>query len=223
MKKIFLLLSLLTLICCSSQEVIDKDKLRPEFDFQKTYILRQNPFAFTTYYNVWKYLPITLFDFEKPKDFKKAKYFNIRQKISIIGNSFVVRDIENDEKYILKQELDDVPDNLIIYSILQNEVLLGNIVQIENKNILDYNLTLNGKTYSIKGEIKKRGDNVLAFTFNINDKDILLCKIIKEYLYFDNAYEIVVNKEFSTLNDSMYICVAVFLDQILKENGYQYK
>lgn len=223
MKKTFLLLGLILLFGCSSQEVVDKDKLRPDFDFQKTYILRQNPFAFTTYYNVWKYLPIAIIDFEKPKDIRAAKYFNVRQQISLIGNNFLVRDLEKDKKYLLKEELLNNSDDLINYSISENGITICNIKQITKKDILNFDLIINEKTYKITGEIKKKGENALAFTFSVNDENVLLCKIIKEYLYFDNAYEIVVNREFSPIKDLMYICVGVFLDQILKENGYQYK
>jgi hypothetical protein len=50
-----------------------------------------------------------------------------------------------------------------------------------------------------------------------------LGSIFKEYGYFTNEYEIIINRSFNDFEDALFICYGVFIDQILRENGYQYK
>ena len=52
----FLLSIIMIFISCTTQEVVDPETLkRPEFDYEKTLVLRQHPVDFIDYFNVWKY------------------------------------------------------------------------------------------------------------------------------------------------------------------------
>lgn len=224
MKKIIIILLSLLLLCCSFKEIRNENLARPEYEFQKSYVLKQMPADFMTYFNVWKNYPVDVSEFDSIKDIKAAKDFSVRQKIQLVKNEFIVNDINNNLKYFLKEETGfDNPLKLKVYSILQDDILIGTLTQNDNYSFLNFEYSKEGKKYNIDGVEKKFGTNTHSFIFTIKHKEDELGTVFKEYSNFSNKYEIIINRQFKNLNDTEFICFGVFLDQILKENGYKFK
>jgi hypothetical protein len=226
LKKYYILLAALLILAVLSCDIDDaKDKYldRPKFDFQKTYLLRQVPLYFSIYYNIWKNVPVDLFEFGSLKDIKTAKLFDAHQVIELVGTSYVLEDNANKKKYLLKKE--SATDELIRYSISLDKKEIASIKQLEAKNILNFDVSYKERTFQISGEIRKNADTVYAFVYEIKDKEKnrIIGKIFKEYKYFLNEYEISINREFGIVEDPIFITLGIFIDQILRENGYQYK
>jgi hypothetical protein len=113
----------------------------------------------------------------------------------------------------------------LTYSISSNNKSIGLIKQVEEKNILDFELSYKDRTFLINGSIKKNEDNIYGFVYEIIDKDKNrnIGTIFKEYKYYINEYEIYINREFGFVEDPIFITLGVFIDQVLRENDYQYK
>jgi hypothetical protein len=229
-KTFYILLPLLMIMvfsnCLTDSDETKKQMLvRPKFDFQKTYLLRQAPLYFSIHYNVWKSVPINLMDFDTIQDYKDAKQFKVFQKITLVGNVFNIDDRVNKKQYVLKDEKTDISDKFLTYSISSNNKSIGLIKQAEENNFLNYELDYKDRAFLINGSIKKSEDNVYGFVYEIIDKDKNrnLGMIFKEYKYYINEYEIYINREFGIVEDPIFITLGVFLDQVLRDHGYQYK
>jgi hypothetical protein len=217
------LLLILAATSCGVNDAKEKYTERPRFDFQKTYLLRQVPFYFSIYYNIWKNVPVDLQEFGSLKDIKGAKLYDAHKVLQFIGNSYIIEDNENKKNYLLKQE--NKSSELIKYSVSLNKKELAVIKQLEAKNILSFEVSYKDRIFEINGEMRKADENVFAFVYEIRDKEKnrTLGKIFKEYRNFMNEYEIYINREFGIVEDHMFITLGIFIDQILRENGYQYK
>lgn len=224
-KKLLLFFSILLLLSCfSTEEKAEKIKI-PYFEHQKTYILKQNPFDFTTIYDVWKSNPVSVFDYPDTKSMLADRYFKARKKIKFSKNEFVITDLENNTRYFLVEEEPLIFKNkkLIQYKITDSEKTICSIVQKEEKDILNFEILVNNK-YDLKGSILKNNNNIICFEFLIlNPNKNAVGYILKKFRYFINEYEIIINKENKELSDPIFIGVAIFIDQILKENGFRYK
>ena len=221
----FIIFTSLILKNCIMIKIEDESSIRPTFDFQKTYILKHIPLYFMAYYNVWKYEPYSISDFTSIKEFKKSKLFIARQQITLTGNNFIIEDRENNKKYKLKEDLfSSKDDKLINYSIYQEDKIIGTINQTDKYNTLLYIFNYKENTYIIQGKLNKFENSIHSFVFNIKDKNssITLGSIYKKYLYFKEHYEIIINREYNSIEDPIFICFGVLVDQILKENGYQF-
>lgn len=227
-KKIFLLIIIILLSFllnqCIMVQVEDQTAIRPDFDFEKTYFLKHMPIYFMAYYNVWKYEPIDILEYGSIKEFKKSKLFTARQQITLVGNNFFVEDKVNNKKYELKEEFLNKNKELINYSIFQEKTLIGSINQINIHNTFLFEFIYNGNNYIIQGRPNKASESIHSFTFEIKDVNLgnTLCGIYKKYDYFKNEYEIIINREYDIIEDPIFICFGVFVDQLLKENGYQF-
>lgn len=223
---IFIIFISIFLKSCIMMQIDDQNLIKPSFDFQKTYILKHIPLYFMDYYNVWKYEPFDVLEFTSVKELKKSKLFFARQQITLVGNNFFIEDNVNKKKYILKQEFfpEKKEDKLINYSIYQDEIIIGTINQLDKYNTLEFHFNYKNNTYIIKGQLNKIENNIHSFIFNIIEPnlEITLGSIFKKYLYLKNEYEIVINREQNIIEDPLFICFGVFVDQILKENGYQF-
>lgn len=212
--------------CLTDSDDTKKQMLvRPQFDFQKTYLLRQAPLYFSIHYNVWKSVPINLFDFDSIQDFQNAKQFKVFQKITLIDNIYNIEDRVNKKKYVLKNEKTDDSDKFLTYSINSENKSIGLIKQVEEKNIFNFELKYKDRIFLINGSKKNSEDNIYGFVYEIIDKDKnrKLGVIFKEYKYYINEYEIYINREFGIVEDPIFIALGVFIDQVLRENDYQYK
>lgn len=220
---IIILLSFL-LNQCIMVQIEDQNAIRPNFDFEKTYFLKHMPLYFMAYYNVWRYEPVDLLEFTSINELKKSKLFVARQQITLVGNNFFIEDRVNSKKYELKEEFLNKNNELINYSIYQEKALIGTINQIDTFNTFLFEFIYKGNNYIIQGRINKFSDSINSFIFEIKDINLgkTLCSIYKKYSYFKNEYEIIINREYNVIEDPIFICFGVFVDQLLKENGYQY-
>ncbi len=225
MKKIAILFIIILSISCFSQQVKKENLTRSSFEYQKTFILRQMPVDFITIYNVWKYYPVDFTEFTNFKEMQEAKLFKVKQKITFIGNHFVISDKTSGKKFDLIEEynIDSSSDGIITYKIHEDKKIIGTINQIYSNELFTYDFIYKDETYKIEGEIKKFGQNIHSFVFNIKTNDAILGTIFKQYKYFQNEYEIIINRAYNNIDDPIFICFGVFIDQILKENGYFYK
>lgn len=223
MKKIVLFLIIFIVISCNLQDVREQNLTRPKFEYQKTYVLQQAPGEFFIYFNVWKSLPVDFLDFENIKQMNEAKAFTARQKIQLIGNEYLIIDRITNKKYTLKQHFNKSLDDLVSFTISDENSIIGIIDQIDIYDIWYYEYTQGDKKYTIKGEIKKIGTDIQSIIFTIKHNDDELGTIFKEFSYFKNNYEIFINRKFNNIEDPIFISFGVFIDQILRENGYKFK
>ena len=222
--KIIIIFSILILfLSCYSQQIKKENLTRPSFIQQKTYVLRQMPIDFITIYNVWKHYPIDFIELDNLKKLQDAKSYMVKQKITLTGNHFIIEDKEQKTKYVLKQGFNDNSSDNITYKIYQNDNIIGTINQVYEHDFLIYDFVYKNKTYNIEGEIKQFRMNTHSFVFNIKDKDVIYGSIYKQYGYFKNEYEIIINRKYNNINDPFFISFGVFIDIVLKENGYSYK
>jgi hypothetical protein len=208
---------------CELDDMKNKYLERPKFDFQKTYLLRQAPMYFSIYYSVWKNIPVDVMEFNSIKDIKEGKVFDAHKRIELVKNSYVIEDNVNKKKYLLKQE--SPSDELLNFSISSDNKMLASIKQIEKKDILNFDFTYKERNFQIIGEMRKSGDTVYSFVYEIKDKDKnrMIGKIFKEYKNFLNEYEIYINREFGFVEDPIFINLGIFIDHVLRINGYQYR
>jgi|GEM_PF-5158585 len=225
MKKIIIFFIGLLLIGCSARDIREDSLKKPEFEFQKSYVLRQVPGDFIAYFNVWKNLPIDYTYFESLEDIRSAKYYTARQRITIIGNNYLIKDRVNKKDYELIQDLNvDNPEHLNIYSILHDGKVIGTINQVDKDMDYYYEYDqFDDKKYIIEGEIKQFGINIHSFVFTIKHKDDTLGVIYKENNYVKNHYDITINREYKNIEDHIFICFSLMIDSVLREKGYKYK
>ncbi len=246
-----IIISAIIFSSCTSLQVKEKNLTRPVYTFQKTLILEQVVGDFTPYFNVWKNYPIDYSDFKTLKDQDEAKLFTAQKKVTFSGNEFIIKDKVNKCKYkLIQEERKSKDDSYFIYSIYKEDKIIGLITQpdihedfnfqyeevdnlpsIKNLGLIKNKMTALPvsstaeikKKYKIEGEIKKSGEEIFSFIFQIKHNEDNLCSIFKQYSYAVNKYEIIINREFKNLDEPILICIGVFIDQVLKESGYQYK
>ncbi len=224
MKRLIIILSVLLLLGCSSLDLRNQNLVRPEYKFQKTYLLRQAVGDFINYFDVWKNEPVDFMDFESLQQMNDAKLFTAAEKITLVGNDYIINDRVNKKKYELTQDLSKHSyRDIERYNIVLDKKRIARIVQADPENKFDFAITYEGKTYDLNGQIKQVGMDINSFEFTLMHGDDNLGTIFKEFSYVLNNYEIIINRQFDNIDDPLFICLAVFVHQVLKENGYQYK
>ena len=224
MKKIILFFIIFSIIIsCNLQDIRVQNLTRPKYEFQKSYVLQQVPGEFFIFFDVWKYLPVDFIDFATIKQMNDAKAFTVMQKIKLVDNEYVIFDRIANKKYLLKQEFSKTLDDYIDFTISYENNIIGKIDQVDINDQWYYEYTQGDKKYTITGEIKKSGTDIQSFEFEIKHGEDELGTIFKEYSYFKNNYEIFINRKFKNIEDHTFIILAVFIDQILRENGYKFK
>lgn len=224
MKKLFIILITVLLLGCSSLEIKNKNLIRPEYKFQKSYVLRQLPADFINYFDVWKYDPIDLADYASIKELNEAKLFTAYEKITLVGGDYIINDKVNKKKYELKQIFSkEIPTDTVKYEISLDGKVIATIVQPDPIEKMNFNVVYNDKTYTFNGVIKNLGIDIHSFDFTIAHNTDTMGSIFKQYSAVANNLEIYINRQFKNIEDPIFICLAVFVHQILKENGYQYK
>lgn len=223
---ILIILFSIFLKSCVMFQADDQNLIKPSFDFQKTYILKHIPLYFMDYYNVWKYEPFDVLEYSNVKQLKKAKLFFARQQITLVGNNFFIQDNIENKQYKLKQEFfPDIKDNqLVNYSIYKDDTIIGTINQIDKYTTFEFNFYYKNNTYIFKGQINKVENIIHSFIFKVIEPNssVVLGSIYKKYLYLKNESEIVINRDQNIIEDPIFICFGVLVDQLLKENGYQF-
>jgi hypothetical protein len=224
MKNLIFILIAFLFLGCSSLEIKNKNLIRPEYKFQKSYVLRQSPADFINYFDVWKYDPIDFADYASIKELNEAKLFTAYEKITLVGGNYIINDKVNKKKYELKQIFaKEIPKDTIKYEIFLDDKVIATIIQPDPTEKLNFNLIYNEKTYILTGVIKNYGIDVHSFEFTISHNTDVIGSIFKQYSAVANNFEIYINRQFRNIEDSIFICLAVFVHHILKENGYQYK
>ncbi|MBN2545229.1 MAG: hypothetical protein JXB50_05480 [Spirochaetes bacterium] len=219
-----LVIGIIIFFNCFSQEVKQQNLRRPVFDFQKTYLLRQVPAEFITNYNVWKNVPLNLSEYPDLKTMLNDRYFTARKRFTLDYNKFIINDKVNKKTFNL-EESETIENNirLLTYSINDSKETVCTIKQIEEKDFLNYDILYKTRKYQFNGVIKKLDNNIHSFEFSVKNQDKILGFIFKEFRYSSNEYEIIINQKYNDFEDSYFICFGVFVDQILKQNGYRYK
>jgi hypothetical protein len=219
MKNIIIIFAAILLIGCSTLEVKNKNLIRPEYKFQKTYVLRQAVGDFINYFDVWENEPVDFSDYADIKEMDDARIFTVVEKITLVGNEYLITDKKNKVKYELKQKIGkDTHKDKTEYEIYLNNNMIVDIIQPDAMEKFDFNVLYNNKTYSLKGMIKGVNSDIHSFDFTILHNDDVMGTIFKEYSAMTNNYEVIINRQFKNIED-----LAVFVHQILKEKGYQYK
>ncbi len=223
-KFILLILILIIFFSCYSQDIKQQNLKRPVFDFQKTYLLRQLPAEFITNYNVWKNVPLNLSVYPDLKTMLNDRYFTARKKFTLDYCRFVINDKAN-KKALDLEESETTENNirLLTYQIKDGKQTICTIKQVEEKDFFNYEISYKNRKYQLSGAIKKLDNNMHSFEFSVKNQDKILGNIFKEFRYAVNEYEIIINEKYNDFEDSIFICFGIFIDQILKQNGYRYK
>jgi len=209
---------------CFSKDVKEKSLERPVFNLQKTYILKQFPVEFITHYNVWKNVPLNPMDYPDAKAMLEDRYFTARKKMTIDSSQFIVRDLVNNKRYdMAESEKIKNEEKLISYRINQGKNSICAIDQTDKGDIFNFEISYNNKNYILTGEKKQLNDNIYSFVYSVKNADIVLGTVFKEFRYFSNEYEIIINREYKDIEDPVFICIGIMIDQLLKENGYRFK
>jgi hypothetical protein len=221
MKKYILLLTIISILFgCGFSDIRKEGLARPGFEFQKTYIMEKFPIEIIPTYNVFT----TKFAaFQDPRDEKEGTIYKAVKSGSMIENIFNVTDIKNKTKYIMKQENDSKDFDKIIYTISLDNKKFCRIEQKYKGNFLTFDVTYKDEKYKLSGKINKFNDIVYSFVFTIQKDEKNLGYIYKEFYYFKDEYEIILDRNKNPLDDLTYISFTVFADQILKENNHNYK
>jgi len=224
MKFILRVLILIIFFSCYSRDIKQQNLKRPVFDLQKTYLLRQVPAEFITNYNVWKNVPLNLSEYPDLKTMLNDRYFTARKKFKLDYNQFIINDRVNKKSLDLEEtEITENNIRMLSYLIKDEKETICTIKQTEEKNFLNYDILYKNRTYQFNGEIKKLDNNIHSFEFSVKNQDKTLGFIFKEFRYSVNEYEIMINQKYNDFEDSIYICFGIFIDQILKQNGFRYK
>ncbi|OHD13028.1 MAG: hypothetical protein A2086_07475 [Spirochaetes bacterium GWD1_27_9] len=210
------------LFSCGYSEVRKENLTRPTFENEKRIYLERFAVEFIPTYYVWTTKYSEFMDLE---DAKEGTLFKVVKKLSLIDNIFTVEDIKNKDKITLRQvSKKDNTTDLVFYNIYDNNSLIGEIKQSSNLDFDNFDLFYKGKQYLISGKTNKFQENIInSFNFTISDDKEVLSHIFREYYYLKNEYEIIINKNKEEIPDMVFIATGVFLDQILRSQGYDYK
>jgi hypothetical protein len=205
---------------CGYSEIRNQNLLRPVFDVQKTYYFDKSIFEFIPTYYVYNAKVSTYYD---KKDREEGTLFKISKKADFSYNGFLVSDLKNNMSVILKQN-DTTPENDIIsYSIAENGKTLLSINQQSRFDFLKYDFIYNNEKYLLEGKINGINGIVNSFVFTLTRDGKAYVSFFKEYYYFKNEHEIIINRKEKQIGDIIYIATCAFIDQVLKENGYEFR
>lgn len=222
------LIVLLLFVSCFSLEEKERVLKKATFDKQRSYLLKQVTFDFTPLFDVWKNEPVSLFDYPDIKTMLNDRYFKARKKFRVGYNEFIITDMVKNKKYILEEKDFFSSDNkrMLLYEIKEDEKILCRIRQKKIDSFLTFEIIFSDndkEIYELIGEVKKVGKNIYGFEFLLKKKDTVLGSIFKEFRYFINQYDIIINASYKDFSDPLFICFGVFIDQVLKERGFRYK
>ena len=229
MKKIIsTILISIAMFSCGYIETKKESLTRPAFEEQETLYLNRFPIDIIPTFFVWnaKYS-----EFLDAEDAKEGTLFKAVKNPNIEKNIYTITDVKNKVDYKVMENID--LSNDFLYEITSNTKRIGYIKQIDKDDILNYIFVTNDnsddKFYRIEGKsraTKTTGINpdiVHSFNFEIKDEERVYCNIFKEYYIFKNEYEIIANKSQNKLENPIFVCISLFIDQILRENGYEYR
>jgi hypothetical protein len=223
MKYIPLIISLSVILFfgCGYSEVKNQNLLRPAFEIQKTYYSDKSIFEFLPTYYIYSSNPDNFYDLNEKK---AGTLFKITKKADFAYNAFVINDLKNKRNVVLKEIKNARPgDERKNYSVTENDVTLMTISQRMKFDMFKYDLTIDNVKYSLEGKINGYNNIVHSFVFNITDDNKTYAYIFREYNYFKNENEIIINRKEKAVGDILYVAACAFIEQILRENGYEYR
>ncbi|HOV13311.1 MAG TPA: hypothetical protein PK771_03415 [Spirochaetota bacterium] len=225
MKKLFLMIFVVIFMMnCGYMETKKESLTRPVFEECETLYFNRFPIDFVPTYYVWNALYSQFVD---SADMKEGTLFKIVKKPSIEKNIFTINDLKNKVDYTLIENIDLSSD--FIYSIKTGLKEIGVIKQFDRDDIYKYTLISGDKSFFIEGtpRIQKttgvNPDIIHSFNFVVRDDKNVICNIFKENYIFKNEYEIIIDRKINSLNDSTFVILTVFIDQILRENSLDFK
>jgi hypothetical protein len=205
---------------CGYSEIRNQNLQRPVFEIQKTFYLSKSIFEFLPTYYVYNAKVSTYYD---KNDMKEGTLFKITKKADFSYNGFLITDLKNNMNVILKEN-DTAPGNEIMnYSISENGKTLLLINQQSRFNFLKYDFIYDNEKYLLEGKINGTNGIIHSFVFTLTKDDKTYVHFFKEYYYFKNEEEIIINRKEKQIGDIIYIATCAFIDQVLKENGYEYR
>ncbi len=201
---------------------------RTSFAEQETLYLNRFPIDIIPTYYVWDAKYSEFLDME---DAKEGTLYKAINKPNIEKNIYSLSDIKNKTELTLIENID--PSSDFLYEITLGKKRVAVIKAIDKDDIFNYDLVINDHSsddfYRIEGKSKAmkttgvNPDIIHGFGFDIKKEDLTYCSIFKEYYVFKNEYEIIVNKSQDIIDNSIFVCVSLFIDLILKENGYEFR
>ena len=212
----------LVFLGCGYSQVRQKNLERPTFKFQDTYILLRAPFEIITpSYTVYSPDYPALWDIT---DKKSNTLYKINKKISLGENSFVIKGQDSGISYnLVENYITNTKFKKIDYSFYEGNVKKYNIVQEYIDDIFNYLIKREESLYKIEGKANKTFNSTTSFTYQIKNEDNnVVAYIFREYRYFKDEYEIIVNKEIKSFSPAEYVSLAVFIDEIMVRHGYNY-
>jgi hypothetical protein len=221
MRKIFLFIFMLAILTsCGFYETRRQGVVRPTFEMQKTYVLIRYPVEIIPIYYVWTQKYTAFFE---QRDLKDSVVFKATKDFSFSENKFTIEEAKTKKKYYLKEEENKMDKDRILYSITNKDGLNIKISAKFKDDFLVYEFIFNEDVYQFEGKINKFAEAIYSFDFVLKKNDIEIAHIFKEYTYFKNETEVIINKKVSKFDDLAYISLGVFVDQILRENGYNFR
>ena len=204
MKKHIILILIITMLYnCGYIEIKNKNIIKNKFDNQKSINLTQATFSFYPVFYV-------------------NDSYKISKKISIYDYLFKIKDLKNNKLYFVNGTTED---NNTIFFIKEKEQKLCEIKNILKEDYLLCEFIYNDKKYFLTGQKHIINENsVLSINYKITDTDNKeIGYIFKEFYYMKNSYDIIINQDLNNFEDIIYIGLTLFIDTILKENGFFYR
>jgi hypothetical protein len=218
---IIIIILAIILFGCGFSDIKTQGLTRPSFPSQKQYVLEKYLFDFMPTFYVWSAKYTTFLD---AKDLKDGTLFKVEKKNNFNQNVFLSTDLKKNKSYFLKEEQSKFAgDNKIHYAIYENENKFIETNQLLKGNYLKYELVFENEKYIFEGKTNNIGDKIISFKFTLKNNDAEYVHIFKEVYYFKDIHEIFINRKFGKFDDLTFITLAAFVDQITKENGYEYR
>ena len=218
---VLIIISLILIFSCGYSEVRNQNLQRPAFDVQKTYYMTKTIFEFLPTYYIYNSRIETYYD---AVERKKNTFFKISKKADFSKNVMIISDLKKDLKIYLEEKPNKSPgDESINYIITDNNDTIATIKQKSRFDYMKYDFFYNNAHYSLEGKINKYGDIIHSFTFSLSKDENTYAYFFKEYNYFRNEHEIIINRKEKNISDPVFIATCAFIDLVLKENGYEYR
>lgn len=218
MRKKYILIFILSIFIydCGYIEIKNKNIIRPKFDNQKIITLKQQIVSFYPVFFIYDQKQIAL---DIPETEKENLLFKISKKFSIEKNIFKIKDLKNNNSYLIEIFKEENK----IY-IKERENIIFTITNLYKNDYLNFKFIYNEKIYYLTGEQKGKNDNIIhSINYNITNKDKKIIYIYKELYYMKNNYEIIINKEVEEIKEKDIILLNIFIDLLLKEEGFCYR
>jgi len=211
---------IIMLVSCSFFDSRKQGLARPAFETQKTYFLEKFVFMMFPSFNIYSTKYRTFFE---EQDEKNGILFKASKLPTFGLNKIAVENVSQKVKYILEEERDPRQNDKIIYSISKDKTKFCQISEKMKNDIYKFDIVYLNTNYSLEGKINQFADAIHSFDFVVKKDGVELCHIFKEFYFFQNEYEIIINRKANPIDDLTYITFSLFIDQILKENGLEFK